>query len=133
MKSLWAKCKENIFAIIGFICTSVIPLLLFGMLGSFTKTGFWAKFTIWFYIALVIFAIIVATKLKSKVKSMPHSIKRGVLLSIFTLVFWLILFDAFWFVGSFADKLINYWIVVGVCFLTGRFFYILDENKKSEK
>ena len=73
------------------------------------------------------------TKLKAKVKSMPHSIKRGVLLSIFTLVFWLILFGAFWFVGSFSDKLINYWIVVGVCFLIGRFFYILDENKKSEK
>ena len=133
MKSLWAKLKENIFAILGFICTCVIPLLLFGMLGSFTKTGFWAKFTIWFYIALVIFAIIVATKLKAKVKSMPHSIKRGVLLSIFTLVFWLILFGAFWFVGGFINKLITYWVVVGIFFLIGRFFYILDENMKSEK
>lgn len=125
MKSLWAKCKENIFAILGFICTCVIPLLLFGMLGSFTKTGFWAKFTIWFYIALAIFAIIVVTKLKAKVKSMPHSIKRGLFLSVFTLVFW--------FIGSFINKLITYWIVVGIFFLIGRFFYILDENMKSEK
>ena len=133
MKSLWAKCKENIFAILGFIFTSVIPLLLFGMFGSFTKTGFWAKFTIWFYIALTIFAIIVATKLKSKVKSLPHSIKRGLLLSVFTFVFWGLLFGAFLFIGNFIDKLITYWVAVGICFVIGRFFYILDESKKSEK
>ena len=130
MKSQWVK--NNIFAILGFVCCNIAPIICFGFFFSYTKSGFWAKFTVWFFIAMVIFLVIVVSKLKKKVENMKRGYTRGALLSLFRLVF----VGACWIgvngIINMGEKLKLFVITLLVCELVGSVFYLLDEEKHTE-
>lgn len=114
--------------IFGFICQSVMPISLFGLVIPYWHGELEAGFTATGLFALAVLSIIVISKLKNKLNSMEKGTLRGVILHLaIPLSIWLIAGKGIDFVERFVINLINYWWIAGIFLAIGGVMYLIEE------
>ncbi len=119
--------------VLSFVAGEVVPVLSFGGVVAFRRTPTFLELTIFGYGAAVLIGLLLLRRAKAWVNALPRGIARGLLGSAFTAVLWLCGFAVVLFGVRMATALYRWWLFVGVCFVVGRIFALLDEIKHSEE
>lgn len=124
IRAHWCKCISVLF-------TDVMPVVTFGSVVPFRREQTLLSLSLFGYGAIVLLCLLLLRRGRHRVERLPHGLLRGVLLSAFPALLWVVGFGVFLFGVQMANKLLRWWILVGVCFFLGRLFAILDEIKRS--
>lgn len=123
--------SKNWCRMLSILFTDILPVLSFGGVVSFWHRQTLLQLSLFGYGALVVLALLLLRRGRRWAEALPHGLWRGLLLSSFPALLWVAGFGIFLFGVQMANKLLNWWILVGACFLVGRLFAILDEIKRS--
>lgn len=124
-------CKENAWALCGFLLNPIGTILYLGCVVSFYETNVSFRLTFWGMLATILVAVIVFAKINGKFKQMKHGVTRGLLLSILPMLVWVGGFFLIWTFSKYGDMAVNYWMIAVVFFIASRFCYIMHEIQKS--
>ena len=117
--------------LLAILFTDILPVVSFGGVVSFRREETLLSLSVCGYGAVVVLCLLLLRRGKRLVEKLPHGLRRGLLLSAFPALLWVVGFGVFLFGVQMAERLLHWWILVGVCFFLGQLFAILDEIKAS--
>ena len=130
MKNILKKIAtiNNLLLFLGFTCTYIAPIVLFGEVIPYTRESLGAGLTKAGYIAVAILTLIICKKIKEKIITYPKSLKRGLILSVFPISYWIVanigvdyILNFFTSVSAYMDRIIVFIVI-------GRLFYCAEES-----
>ena len=121
------KLSTVIFRALGFLTQYIAPLLLFGVVIPYVHGTLKGGLTGAGIVVLLIISFLVLKKSKAFFLDQKKSFVRGLILSIYPIVSWLIVLVCVSYVGTFVDKLLDFWRYVILFIVIGRVFYMMDE------
>lgn len=121
------KWSTVIFRACGFFVQYIAPILLFGVVIPYTHGTLKGGLTGAGVFVALLLAFLIMKKTKAFFLDQKKSFVRGIILSIYPIVSWLIVLVCVSYVGTFVDKLLDFWRYVILFIVIGRVFYMMDE------
>lgn len=119
---------NNLLIFLGFTCSYIVPIILFGEVIPYTRESLGAGLTKAGYIAVSIIIIIICKKIKEKIITLPKSLIRGLILSIFPILYWLVANIGVDYLVNFFSSVASYMDRIIVFIIIGRMFYCAEES-----
>lgn len=126
----WKYLKFNIYGILGFTITCLIPIILLSEIAVFREDiPAQTKWTFMGAVALGTLFIIFFKKLRLFINRLDRGILRGLFNALFVGILWLLVAGLGYGLVHLIGMFKSYWFNVGFCFIIGQLFYLVHEKK----